>query len=91
MITDNSTAHGMINKTMTPRRSKAINMRFHWLKCREAQRQLRTMWERGSTNLADYFGYVLRHPINKTPQSRLSSNTGAVVWFYILKMILFLS
>ena len=55
MITDNSTAHGMINKTMTPKRSKAIDMRFHWLKCREAQQQFRTMWERGSTNLADYF------------------------------------
>ena len=55
IITDNTTAHGMINKTMTPKKSKAIDMRFHWLKCREAQRQFSILWAPGSTNLADYF------------------------------------
>lgn len=55
IVTDNSTAHGMINKTMTPRRSKSIDMRFHWLKCREAQQQFRILWAPGATNLADYF------------------------------------
>ena len=32
--TDNSTANGIINDTIKQNRSKAIDMRFYWLKCR---------------------------------------------------------
>ena len=32
LITDNSTAHGLTQGTMIPKRSKAMDMRFHWLK-----------------------------------------------------------
>ena len=35
---DNSTAHGIVTGSMKPRRSKAMDMRFHWLKDREAQK-----------------------------------------------------
>ena len=31
IITDNLAAQGIINKTMKQRRSKAMDMRFHWL------------------------------------------------------------
>eukprot|EP00957_Ditylum_brightwellii_P137827 10507969-Ditylum_brightwellii.AAC.1 len=34
LITNNNTAHGLTTGTMMPKRSKAIDMRFHWLKCR---------------------------------------------------------
>ena len=35
--TDNSTAVGVINKTIVPRRIKSMDMQFYWLRCREAQ------------------------------------------------------
>ena len=37
MKVDNSTAVGFINKTMKHKRSKAINMRFHWVHNRVQQ------------------------------------------------------
>jgi hypothetical protein len=53
--TDNTTAEGVINNKIQPKRTKAMDMRFHWLCDREAQRQFRIHWQPGSTNLADYF------------------------------------
>jgi hypothetical protein len=52
---DNSCAHGIINNTVKQRRSKAIDMRFYWLKDRECQRQFHIHWRKGTDNLADYF------------------------------------
>ena len=37
--TDNSTAYGIINDTIKQNKSKAMDMRIYWLKCREAQEQ----------------------------------------------------
>ena len=37
---DNSTAHGITQDTMVPKRSKAMDTRFHWLRCREAHKQI---------------------------------------------------
>jgi hypothetical protein len=37
--TDNSTAHGVITNNIQPRRTKAMDMRFHWLCCRDFQDQ----------------------------------------------------
>ena len=39
-ITDNSTAEGLINKTMVPKRAKNYDLRFDWLKCSETQNNL---------------------------------------------------
>ena len=39
--TDNSTAAGVTNKTIVPRRSKMMDMRIWWLRCREFQDQFR--------------------------------------------------
>ena len=52
--TDNSTALGVVTSTIQPKRTKAMDMRFHWLRCRENQKQFRTYWRQGSTNLGDY-------------------------------------
>jgi hypothetical protein len=52
---DNSCAHGIINNTVKQRRSKAIDMRFYWLKDREYQSQFHIYWRKGKDNLADYF------------------------------------
>lgn len=53
--TDNKTAEGVINNKIQPKRTKAMDMRFHWLRDRETLRQLRFYWRAGTLNLADYF------------------------------------
>jgi hypothetical protein len=58
--TDNTTAEGVINNKIQPKRTKAMDMRFHWLRDREAQGQFRIHWRPGKTNLADYF--TKHHP-----------------------------
>jgi hypothetical protein len=52
--TDNSTATGIINGTIKQKRSKAIDMRFYWLRDRVKQKQFDVYWEPGVNNLADY-------------------------------------
>jgi hypothetical protein len=53
-------AEGVINNKNQPKRTKAMDMHFHWLQDREAQDQLRIYWQPGKTNLADYF--TKHHP-----------------------------
>ena len=53
--TDNSTANGIVNGTIKPNRTKAMDMRFFWLCCRKNQKQFKVYWEPGVNNFADYF------------------------------------
>jgi hypothetical protein len=53
--TDNLTAEGVVNNRIQPKRTKAMDMCFHWLQDCEAQDQLRIYCWLGKTNLADYF------------------------------------
>ena len=55
MQTDNTTALGVINSNLQPRRTKAMDMRFHWLRDRAAQLMFRFFWQPGKTNKADYW------------------------------------
>ena len=59
-ITDNTTAQGLLTKTMIPKRAKSYDMRFNLLKCREAQQQFDFIWKRGIVNRADY--HSKKHP-----------------------------
>jgi hypothetical protein len=54
VTTDNITAQGLTMDTMTPKASKSMDQRFHWLKCRNAQHQFLYLWHRGINNRADY-------------------------------------
>ena len=54
MQVDNSTAEGFANDTIKQKRSKAIDMRFYWIKDRTRQGQFLVYWRPGITNLADY-------------------------------------
>jgi hypothetical protein len=54
VTTDNSTAIGLTLKTMIPKASKSMDMRFQWLKCRRAQSLFRYLWAKGTKNRADY-------------------------------------
>ena len=57
---DNIIATGIINDTVTQRSSKAMDMRFYWLKDRAAQKQFHIHWKRGASKLADF--YTKHHP-----------------------------
>ena len=51
---DNSAAVGVANETIIPRKTKSMDMQFHWLRCRDSQGQFRYFWAPGSLNLGDY-------------------------------------
>ena len=51
---DNSTAVGIVNNTIKRQRSRAMNMRYFWLLCHEAQRLLKIRWHPGHENLGDF-------------------------------------
>jgi hypothetical protein len=52
--TDNSTAFGILNETIKQKRSKAMDMRYHWLTDRVRQKQFDVYWRPGRENLDDY-------------------------------------
>ena len=55
MKTDNTTASGIISGTVKQNRSKAIDMRFYWLRDRVEQGQFKIHWAPGDENWADHF------------------------------------
>ena len=66
--TDNSCAEGIANDTVKQRRSKAIDMRFHWVKERVKQGQFYICWKRGQDNLGDH--YTKHHPASHHREMR---------------------
>jgi hypothetical protein len=52
---DNTTAKGVIDNRVQPKRLKAMDMRLHWLKDHEAQEQFQIHWRPGKSNSADYW------------------------------------
>jgi hypothetical protein len=52
---DNTCAVGLANQTVAPRKSKSIDMRFHWIQDRVSQKQFEVYWRPGKDNLADFF------------------------------------
>jgi hypothetical protein len=51
--TDNTTAAGVVNNTIIPKKSKSMDLRFWWMKCRESQQQFRYYWAPGRYNWGD--------------------------------------
>jgi hypothetical protein len=60
MQTNNATAHALLTNKILPKALKAMDMRFRWLRCRNAQGQFCYYWRPGTQNLADYF--TKHHP-----------------------------
>jgi hypothetical protein len=60
MQTNNATAHALLTNKILPKALKAMDMRFHWLRCCKAQGQFCNYWRPGIQNLADYF--TKHHP-----------------------------
>ena len=53
--TDNSCAEGIVNDTVKQRRSKAVDMRFYWVRDRVKQKQFYVYWKKGESNWSDYW------------------------------------
>ena len=58
---DNKCAVGLANNTVKERMSKAVDMRFHWIRDRVRQGHFTIVWRPGTENLADYF--TKEHPL----------------------------
>jgi hypothetical protein len=48
-------ADAVVNGKIQPKRTKAMDMRFHWLRDRECQQQFKIYWRPGKLNYADYW------------------------------------
>ena len=53
--TDNSTANGIMNKTVKQRQSKEMDKIFYWLQDRVKQEEFRVFWAPGKDNRTNYY------------------------------------
>ena len=60
MQVDNTIAAKFVINIIKHKRSKAIDMRFYWIKYHNSQGQFKIYWPPGSTNLGDY--HTKHHP-----------------------------
>ena len=60
VATDNSAACSIVNDTAKQKRSRAIDMRFYWVRDRVRQGHFHVFWESGKENMADY--WTNHHP-----------------------------
>lgn len=59
--TDNHTANGIINNTMKQKRSKAIDVRFYWVRDRVRQGQFTVFWDAGEHTTTQIFTQSITH------------------------------
>jgi hypothetical protein len=59
ILCDNSFATNLANDTVKQKRSKAIDMRWHWIRERVKQQHFDITWTSGETNIADFFTKAL--------------------------------
>ena len=52
---DNISATQILKEEVSQKKSKAMDMRFYWLRDRAKQQQFHIHWKKGENNLADYF------------------------------------
>ena len=72
---DNACAVGIATDTVTPKRTKSIDMQFHWIRDRVRQHFYTVQWRKGSDNLADFFTKPLPVHAHRTlmPVGKISS------------------
>ena len=80
--TDNTTAEAIINNMVQPKRTKAMDMRFRWLRDRSLQKELRIHWRSGKLNYADYF--TKHHP----PSHHRNTRKECITPQHVLQSIL---
>ena len=57
-----------MNDTIRQQQSKAMDMKFYWLKDRVMQKMFKVYWAPGKVNLADYFSK--HHPASHVKKVR---------------------
>jgi hypothetical protein len=76
--TDTSTAHALLTNKILPKELRAMDMKFNWLCCHEAQDQYQFYWRPGTQHLVDY--WTKHHPASHHkafwPQILSSSTTA---------------
>jgi hypothetical protein len=55
ILTDNDFAQGLANDSIKQKCSKAILMRYHWVRDRVRLNHFNILWRKGELNLADFF------------------------------------
>ena len=50
---ENTSAVGLIKRTMIPKSAKSYDMRFNFLRCRQAKKQFDILWRKGTSNRAN--------------------------------------
>ena len=68
LVTDNSTAKGVITGEMKQKMAKTFDMQCNWIKNCSANGHIDVQWESGKTNMADY--HSKRHPPTHCSQVR---------------------
>jgi len=68
ITTDNATACGLANGTIKVKRSKAIDMRYNWIKFRVEEHDFDVVWRAGRESIADYL--TKPHPASHCLQVR---------------------
>jgi hypothetical protein len=61
-ICDNKCAVGIATNTLKLKRSKTIDMRYHWIRDQVFAKNFKITWQPGSINLADFF--TKAHPVH---------------------------
>ena len=73
----NAMADAVINGKVQPKQTKAMDMRFHWLRDRECQEQFRIYWRPGKMNYAYY--WTKHHPESHHRNMRKEFLTPTIV------------
>jgi hypothetical protein len=55
ILVDNKVAHGIASNTIEPKRTKSLDMHYHWLRNRVFLQEFIVIWRKGMYNLADFF------------------------------------
>jgi hypothetical protein len=59
MVTDNSTTSGIANESMKQKRSKAMDMRFYWIRGRVRQGQYHVYWDAAKLTAPTIFQSII--------------------------------
>ncbi len=59
ILCDNACAVGLATDSIKAKRSKAIDMRYHWVRERVRRNEICVYWRKGADNLADFFTKAL--------------------------------
>jgi hypothetical protein len=79
LLTDNSTAFGILNETIKQKRSKSMDIRYHWRTDRIRQKQFDIFWRPGRENLGAHLRTRTRTYAHTYPSSQIATQLKSVL------------